>query len=42
MLETTGNSIEQIARTCGVGTPVTMNRTFRRKLDTTPGNTATT
>ncbi len=37
LLETTGNSIEQIARSCGFGTPETMNRTFRRRLNTTPG-----
>ena len=37
LLETTGSSIEQIARTCGFGTPETMNRTFRRRLNTTPG-----
>ena len=30
--------IEQIARTCGFGTPETMNRTFRRRLNTTPGH----
>ena len=37
LLETTHSSIEQIARTCGFGTPETMNRAFRRRLDTTPG-----
>jgi transcriptional regulator GlxA family with amidase domain len=37
LLETTGSSIEQVARTCGFGTPETMNRTFRRRLNTTPG-----
>ena len=37
LLETTNRSVEQIARTCGFGTPETMNRTFRRRLDTTPG-----
>ncbi len=37
LLETTSRSIEQVARTCGFGTPETMNRTFRRRLDTTPG-----
>jgi transcriptional regulator GlxA family with amidase domain len=37
LLETTNRSIEQIARTCGFGTPETMNRTFRRRLSTTPG-----
>ena len=29
LLETTNRTIEQIARTCGFGTPETMNRTFR-------------
>jgi transcriptional regulator GlxA family with amidase domain len=37
LLETTNRTIEQIAKTCGFGTPETMNRTFRRRLDTTPG-----
>jgi len=37
LLETTGRSIEQVARACGFGTPETMNRTFRRRLNTTPG-----
>ena len=37
LLETTNRTIEQIARTCGFGTPETMNRTFRRRLNTTPG-----
>jgi transcriptional regulator GlxA family with amidase domain len=37
LLETTNRTIEQIARTCGFGTPETMNRTFRRRLSTTPG-----
>ena len=37
LLETTNGTIEQIAKTCGFGTPETMNRTFRRRLDTTPG-----
>ena len=36
LLETTNRTIEQIAKTCGFGTPETMNRTFRRRLDTTP------
>ena len=36
LLETTNRTIEQIARTCGFGTPETMNRTFRRRLNTTP------
>ena len=38
LLETTNRTIEQIAKTCGFGTPETMNRTFRRRLDTTPGD----
>ncbi len=37
LLETTHSSIEQVAKTCGFGTPETMNRTFRRRLNTTPG-----
>jgi transcriptional regulator GlxA family with amidase domain len=37
LLETTNRTIEQVARTCGFGTPETMNRTFRRRLGTTPG-----
>ena len=36
LLETTNRTIEQIARACGFGTPETMNRTFRRRLNTTP------
>ncbi|MFG1629051.1 helix-turn-helix domain-containing protein [Kribbella sp. NPDC049227] len=38
LLETTNRTIEQIAKTCGFGTPETMNRAFRRRLDTTPGD----
>ena len=38
LLETTSKPIEQIAKTCGFGTPETMNRTFRRRLNTTPGD----
>ena len=38
LLETTNSSIEQVAKTCGFGTPETMNRTFRRRLNTTPGD----
>src|SRR3954451_2415706 len=37
LLETTNSSIEQVAHACGFGTPETMNRTFRRRLATTPG-----
>jgi transcriptional regulator GlxA family with amidase domain len=36
LLETTNRTIEQIARACGFGVPETMNRTFRRRLNTTP------
>jgi transcriptional regulator GlxA family with amidase domain len=36
LLESTNRTIEQIARTCGFGTPETMNRAFRRRLNTTP------
>jgi transcriptional regulator GlxA family with amidase domain len=38
LLETTQSPVEQIAKTCGFGTPETMNLTFRRRLNTTPGN----
>ncbi|TFB83626.1 helix-turn-helix domain-containing protein [Cryobacterium algoricola] len=38
LLETTLMAVEEIARTCGFGAPETMNRTFRRRLNTTPGN----
>lgn len=38
LLETTGMAMEEIARACGFGTPETMNRAFRRRLNTTPGN----
>lgn len=38
LLETTRISIEQVARTCGFGTPETMNRAFSRRLNTTPGD----
>jgi transcriptional regulator GlxA family with amidase domain len=37
LLETTSKSVEQIARVCGFGVPETMNRAFRRRLNTTPG-----
>ncbi len=37
LLETTNRTIHQIARACGFGAPETMNRTFRRRLGTTPG-----
>jgi transcriptional regulator GlxA family with amidase domain len=36
LLETTMSSMNQIARGCGFGTPETMNRAFRRRLNTTP------
>ncbi|HEX8511419.1 MAG TPA: helix-turn-helix domain-containing protein, partial [Propionibacteriaceae bacterium] len=38
LLETTPAPIEEIARKCGFGNPETMNRTFRRRLNTTPGS----
>jgi transcriptional regulator GlxA family with amidase domain len=38
LLETTRIPVEEIARRCGFGNPETMNRTFRRRLDTTPGS----
>jgi len=38
LLETTNRTVEQIARTCGFGTPETMHRSFRRRLNTTPGD----
>ena len=38
LLESTNRTIAQIAKTCGFGTPETMNRTFRRRLNTTPGD----
>jgi transcriptional regulator GlxA family with amidase domain len=38
LLETTQSPIEEIARVCGFGTPETMNRVFRRRLDITPGD----
>jgi transcriptional regulator GlxA family with amidase domain len=37
MLETTSSTIEQVARRSGFGVPATMNRAFRRRLGTTPG-----
>jgi transcriptional regulator GlxA family with amidase domain len=37
LLETTQNPIEEIARVCGFGATETMNRVFRRRLNTTPG-----
>lgn len=36
LLETTSSSMEQIARLSGFGTPETMIRAFRRRLNTTP------
>ena len=38
LLETTDRSVGQVARACGFATPETMNRTFRRRLGTTPGD----
>lgn len=37
LLETTLLGMEEIARICGFGVPETMNRAFRRRLNTTPG-----
>jgi transcriptional regulator GlxA family with amidase domain len=37
LLETTQSSMEHVAATCGFGTPETMNRVFRRRVNTTPG-----
>ena len=37
LLESTHGSIELVAQTCGFGTPETMNRSFQRRLHTTPG-----
>jgi transcriptional regulator GlxA family with amidase domain len=37
LLESTHASIERVASTCGFGTAETMNRSFRRRLGTTPG-----
>ncbi|WP_315092801.1 GlxA family transcriptional regulator [uncultured Cellulomonas sp.] len=37
LLETTSRTIEQIAKACGFGTPESMNRSFQRRLGTTPG-----
>jgi transcriptional regulator GlxA family with amidase domain len=36
LLETTTNTVEQIARACGYTNPETMHRAFRRRLNTTP------
>ena len=36
LIESTHATIEQIASTCGFGTAETMNRSFRRRLGTTP------
>jgi transcriptional regulator GlxA family with amidase domain len=38
LLETTDRSVGQVAKVCGFGTPESMNRTFRRRLGTTPGD----
>jgi transcriptional regulator GlxA family with amidase domain len=38
LLETTGHAVDHIARLCGFGAPETMNRAFRRRLNTTPGD----
>jgi transcriptional regulator GlxA family with amidase domain len=38
LLETTDQPVERIARRCGFGTPDTMHRAFRRRLDVTPSD----
>ena len=38
LLETTTHAVDHIARICGFGAPETMNRAFRRRLNTTPGD----
>lgn len=38
LLETTEKPIGEIARECGFANPETMNRAFRRRLDTTPSD----
>jgi transcriptional regulator GlxA family with amidase domain len=37
LLETTHSTIDRVAKDSGFGTPETMNRVFRRRLNTTPG-----
>jgi transcriptional regulator GlxA family with amidase domain len=37
MLETTGQALDAIARSCGFGTVATMHRAFRRTVQVTPG-----
>jgi transcriptional regulator GlxA family with amidase domain len=38
LLESTRGSIDHVAKLCGFGVPETMNRAFRRRLNTTPGD----
>ncbi|WP_255407335.1 helix-turn-helix domain-containing protein [Blastococcus haudaquaticus] len=38
LLETTSHAVDHIARICGFRVPETMNRSFRRRLNTTPGD----
>ena len=38
LLETTDGTVEHIAKACGFGTPETLHRIFRRRLNTTPIN----
>jgi transcriptional regulator GlxA family with amidase domain len=38
LLESTHGSIDHVAKICGFGAPETMNRAFRRRLNTTPGD----
>jgi transcriptional regulator GlxA family with amidase domain len=37
LLETTGTTLDSIARSCGFGTVETLHRSFKRTLDVTPG-----
>jgi transcriptional regulator GlxA family with amidase domain len=37
LLETTGTTLDSIARSCGFGTVETLHRSFKRALDVTPG-----
>ena len=37
LLESTGRSVDDVARACGFGTVETMHRTFRRRLGVSPG-----
>jgi transcriptional regulator GlxA family with amidase domain len=37
LLETTTETVDQIARACGYGNTETLHRAFRRRMNTTPG-----